>query len=253
MKKMMALLIALMMAGCVALSETESGDPIGETETVASVQVEGTVLETTAEQLLIQQKSGEQLLVLLNEETVLSTDADLQPGDYVRVTYSGKMTRSLPAQLTAQVVHCYHLIGTVEAVEEGSFLLQDGDGVTWQVLLPEDEELPLAEGMEMTVFYDGKMTRSLPAQVTALHLRAYVLGGEVTAVEEVSFTLVDEQGEEHIIHLSETTIMCTALEVGAQVRVVTNGMVALSLPDQRVALEVLPAEGMVVETTTIVD
>ena len=134
----------------------------------------------------------------------------------------------------------FELSGTVIEIGEGYFVMQDAVNGVVQVNTGDDtlfegvtaEEIAL--GQVVVVFYDGKMTRSLPAQVYGLKVGMYPVRGEVTAIDEGSMTIVREEiGDEVIVFLPEGA---DAVAVGDKVVAYTNGAMTMSLPAQTTAL-----------------
>ena len=81
----------------------------------------------------------------------------------------------------------------------------------------------LAVGQYAEVIYDGKMTRSIPAQIAALAINVYQLKGTVDAVEEdgrVLVTPADGGGEQVVLSLPDGVTM----EAGETATFYTNGM-----------------------------
>lgn len=70
-------------------------------------------------------------------------------------------------------------------LDDGSFLLLNQDNQTVQVNIDENTVTDLAEplhaGQYVVVDYDGKLTRSLPAQLYAQHIFGATLKGIVSA------------------------------------------------------------------------
>lgn len=115
---------------------------------------------------------------------------ELAVGEYAQVLYDGKMTRSIPPQVTALAVDVSVLEGKVaEILEDGRVLIdrtdvmeqqvdsqmkEDGTVDTEVTRTPEQVILSLPEGVELkvgdsAVFYTtGVATMSLPAQMNAI-------------------------------------------------------------------------------------
>lgn len=115
---------------------------------------------------------------------------ELVVGEYAQVIYDGKMTRSIPPQVTALSVDVCVLKGKVaEILEDGRVLIdrtdvmeqqvdsqmkEDGTVDTEVTRTPEQVILSLPEGVELkvgdsAVFYTtGIATMSLPAQMNAI-------------------------------------------------------------------------------------
>lgn len=105
--------------------------------------------------------------VHFTEETLLEGAEDFVVGDYIFVSYNGVMTRSLPPQVTAEKVTAYSFTGTVSQLkEEGFMLTTETAGDVWVNALPEQLET-VADGQEVTVYFNGIMTMSLPGQISA--------------------------------------------------------------------------------------
>ena len=233
MKKMILMLMALMMAMTALPVMAEEEIP----ETVA---VEGFVLEILDGSILLQTSTGEPYEVLMNEETVID-GKELAIGDCITVTYNGMMTRSLPPQINAQHIGNHMLMGIVSELAENSFLLTFGEEV-YQVNADAALLAGIQDGMFVTVYHTGMMTRSLPAQVVATHIRGQEIVGIVTEMVEGGFTLtVDGEEIPYHVALTEDAILFVQPEPGMEIIVITNGLQTASLESILVnATEVLP-------------
>lgn len=98
----------------------------------------------------------------------------------------------------------------------------------------------LEVGQTIVVMYNGMMTRSLPAQITALHIGVYVVEGSVTAVEE-EFVMIrrEDTAEEIRMSLPENA---PELKEGDRVIAYTNGAMTMSLPPQMNAIAIVFAD-----------
>ena len=95
----------------------------------------------------------------------------------------------------------------------------------------------LAVGQYVQVMYDGKMTRSLPAQVYALRVGLYPLSGVVKELDEDRMTVARaEIGDEVIVFLPEDA---PQMAVGDSVTVYTTGVMTMSLPAQTTAIGIV--------------
>lgn len=153
---------------------------------------------------------------------------------------SGTAAASFDPEADLQTQHGYIL----EMLDDGSFLLLNQDNQTVQVNTDENTVTDLAEplhaGQYVVVDYDGKLTRSLPAQLYAQHIFGATLKGIVSAVNEREVTLIeDETQQEYIVHLPEDVELPTE---GEHIAVHFNGVIAMSLPAQLSALawDVIP-------------
>ena len=150
------------------------------------------------------------------------------------------VTKDVQEEVTVEETPLYELTGEVTQAADGYFVMLDAMHGEVQVNIGDDtlydgaESGEVAVGQFVTVLYDGKMTRSLPAQVYALRVGVYPIAGEVTQVGEGSVTIVRaETGDEVIVSLPEGA---PQLEAGMQVTVYTNGMMTMSIPAQTHAI-----------------
>lgn len=233
MKKMILMLLAMMMV-LTALPV------MAEEEIPETIAVDGFVLEVLDGSILMQTSFGEPYEVLLNEETMID-GKELAIGDCITVTYDGKMTRSLPPQIVAQHIGNHMLMGIVSELTENSFLLTFGEDVH-QVNASAALLEGIQDGMFVTVYHAGMMTRSLPAQVVATHIRGQEIIGIVTEMVEGGFTMTVE-GEEIPYHVAikENALQFVQPEPGMEVIVIVDGLMTSTLESILVnATEILP-------------
>ena len=236
MKKMILMLMAMMMA-MTALPVMAEETPETTDELILA---EGFVLEVLDGSVLVQASYGETVEVLLNEETII-TSKELAVGDHIAVAYDGKMTRSIPPQINAIHIDNHMLMGVVSELTENSFILTFGEEV-YQVNAGADMLANIQDGMLVTVYHTCMMTRSLPAQVVATHIRGQEIVGIVTEMVEGGFTLTVE-GEEIPYHVAikEDARLFVQAEPGMEVIVITDGLMTSSLESILVnAAEILP-------------
>ncbi len=95
----------------------------------------------------------------------------------------------------------------------------------------------LEVGQTVVIMYNGMMTRSLPAQITAMHIGVYVVEGAVTAVEE-EYVMIrrEDTAEEIMVALPENA---PELMEGDRVIAYTNGAMTMSLPPQMNAIAIV--------------
>ena len=121
----------------------------------------------------------------------------------------------------------------METLMHGMVQVNLGDDTLYDGADPDE----LAVGQYIQVMYDGKMTRSLPAQITALKVGLYPVSGVVKELGENSVTLSREEiGDEVIVFLPEGA---QALSVGDSVTAYTSGAMTMSLPAQTNAIGVV--------------
>ena len=143
----------------------------------------------------------------------------------------------------AAVVEILELGGQITEIADGYILIMDNVHGAVQVNLGDDtlydgadlEELNV--GQYIQVMYDGKMTRSIPAQVYALKIGLYPVSGVVKEVGEGSITLSREEiGDEVIVFLPEGAAVPA---VGDNVTAYTIGMMTMSMPAKTHAIGVV--------------
>ncbi len=242
MKKFFLMLMALMLAmtTLTVFAEDEAVIPSPDADAIDGAQIEGFVMDVLDESILLLTRDGLYVEALLNEETFFD-GKDVVIGDYVQIDYSGMMSRSIPAQITAVVVRDHMLMGVVSELSENGFTLTFGEeiyAVTADAALLEG----IQDGMFVTVYHNGMMTRMIPAGVTALHVRGQEIVGTVTEMVEGGFTLTVE-GEELPYHIAikDGAIQFVQAEPGMEIIVITDGMQTASLESILVnATEILP-------------
>ncbi len=238
MKKMISLLLALLlpMAALPAVGEEDE-----------CFQLSGVISELTETGFLLEDAQQGTVEVLLGEATELLGDLaeqeeeatltegedipaelvenaalTLSVGCYVTVTYDGKMTRSLPPQVTAQSVSCYAVSGVVSELGEDSLMLISerlGD-----VMVHLSEAMPQVwEGGFITVYFDGAMTASLPPQISALYIERPTLVGEMSDATDDDFLLTTDDGDIFQVLLGDTTLLSGTMADGDRVAVLYSG------------------------------
>jgi len=242
MKKFFLLLMALMLAmtALTAFAEDEALIPSPDADAIDGALIEGFVMDVLDESILLLTRDGLYVEALLTEETFFD-GKDVAIGDYIQIDYSGMMSRSIPAQITAVVVRDHMLQCVVSEMTEEGFTLTFGEDI-YAVTADADLLEGIQDGMFVTVYFDGMMTRMIPAGVTALHIRGQEIIGTVTEMVEGGFTLTVE-GEEIPYHVAikEDAIQFVQAEPGMEIIVITDGMQTASLESILVnATEVLP-------------
>jgi len=240
MKKMLALLTALILVATMAATLAFATETVDGNEEPESFQLSG-FITAIEDGFIMMSGYGTEYQVNIDENTIIEGTEALNIGDWIRFVHNGQMTRSLPPQLYAQVIRSYCLNGVVSELTENSFTLTADDETAYVVNFDPEAFIGVQDGMEVKVWFDGMMTRSLPAQVTATHIRLQEMAGVITEVTEEGFLMTDEAGVDVFVHVSEMTNVFTAIEEGAAIRVVCDGTATMSIPAQITALEILPA------------
>ncbi len=253
MKKIFALLLILALAlPVIALGTATPTD----TDVPSDVfTVSGVVTEITDEYILIADESDQMVQVNIitgEESTVIETSKEngIALGDFIVAMYNGMMTRSLPPQVAAQKIICFEKTGEVSAITEETFTLTTDDGEEIIVNATAEQIELLVEGDRKSVYFDGVMTLSLPAQISALHISdpvedVYTLFGTVTEVTGEYIIVMDEIFGEVQVNIAageEGTIIETTSEAGIAagdyVTVMYDGKMTRSLPPQVSALRI---------------
>ncbi len=166
MTKIIAILSAvlLVLAG-IAVWPTDQEPAITEESYEEIVEMTGTVLEITDTYILIENTDGQQVQVNLYDETI-SEGKTPEEGDLIHILYNGMMTRSLPPQISALRIGCYVRTGSVVELTEEGFTLDDGNEIILVHATPEQLS-GIETGSAVTVYFNGAMTMSIPAQIGA--------------------------------------------------------------------------------------
>lgn len=242
MKKLMAMLMALMMMAALGAQADEAKPE--------KYVLEGSIMQVLDDGsgFLIEDIRFGPVQVHTGEDTQLFVGAEgLVPGLYVQVEYSGAMTFSLPGQVTAISVTGYLMEGTVLSIErEGKAILISGAGFGEAlVTLPEESLDVPAPGSYVRVHFSGVMTASFPGQLGAWHVESFArFEGNVTEVKDDSVLITAEDGRQMMARLSEGTVYADEVKAGDKVEVLYNGILTRSLPPQgnAIYLRVLAAD-----------
>ena len=161
--KYLAILFSLMFAmSAPALTETVA-EPEEAVTAPELVDTAGVVLEITEDSITIDTATNGQVLVHLTDETVWEGETPVA-GAYVHILNNGAMTMSIPPQITALRVGCYAFSGTVTEIADEYFMLT-AEGTVYQVNAEADKLASLTLEQAVTVYSNGMMTMSIPAQI----------------------------------------------------------------------------------------
>ncbi|MED9821868.1 MAG: hypothetical protein U0J65_07555 [Christensenellales bacterium] len=139
-----------------------------EAETqVELVQLQGVITEIADGYVMLDAGEQGQIQVNITDDTVVEGVEELAVGQSAVVNYDGKMTRSVPAQITALSIGVYEVKGTVKALEDGRVTIDKGEGDEVVLTLPEGAP-ELAVGDAVTAYTTGVSTMSLPPQMNAI-------------------------------------------------------------------------------------
>ena len=138
-----------------------------EEEHFEIVDVSGTITEITDDYVIIDAGEMGMIQANLSDDTLIEGVDELVVGQTAVILYDGKMTRSLPAQITALKIGVYEVKGTVTAIEEGRATIDQGEN--GEVVLTLPESMPeIAVGDAITAYTTGISTMSLPPQMNAI-------------------------------------------------------------------------------------
>lgn len=168
MKKIIILMLVALIAIVPTFAMTNE-DPEEMIEVQEVYLISGEIAQIDESGILINAGESGMVLVNITDETIMETGGELAAGDYIHVDYNGMMTRSIPAGITAQVVRCYTIEGTVSEIiaEEGGMLLETETHGQVYAHLPEGDEMEIKTGDAVKVYFNGAMTMSLPGQINA--------------------------------------------------------------------------------------
>lgn len=147
--------------------ETEA-EALSEEAEIELVTLTGVITEITDEYVLLDVGDMGQIQANLSEDTLIEGVEELAIGQTAIVTYDGKMTRSLPAQITALRVGVYEVRGTVKTMEDGRITVEKTEGGDEVVLTLPENAPTLAVGDVITAYTTGISTMSLPPQMNAI-------------------------------------------------------------------------------------
>ena len=243
MKKLILMLMALMMAATAltVFGEEDTLIPAPEGEELSETALlQGFVMEVMDESILVLTRDGLYVEALLTADTA-AEGKDIAVGDFIEIVYNGMMTRSLPAQITAEYIRNHMLMGVVSDLSETGFILTFGEEV-YAVSADAAMLAGIQDGMFVTVYFNGMMTRMIPAGVTAMHIRGQEIVGTVIEMVEGGFTLtVDGEELPYHIAIKEGAMQFVQAEPGMEVIVITDGLMTSSLESILVnASEILP-------------
>ena len=139
----------------------------GEEEMFEIAEIYGMITEITDEYVLID--AGQMGMIQANTsmDTLIEGVEELAVGQTAQIIYDGKMTRSLPAQITSLKIGVYPVMGTVQAIEEGRATIMQAEG--GEVVLTLPESMPeIVVGDAITAYTTGVSTMSLPPQMNAI-------------------------------------------------------------------------------------
>ena len=148
--------------------EEAEAEALSEEAEIELVTLTGVITEITDEYVLLDVGDMGQIQANLSEDTLIEGVEELAIGQTAIVTYDGKMTRSLPAQITALRVGVYEVRGTVKTMEDDRITVEKTEGGDEVVLTLPENAPALAVGDVITAYTTGISTMSLPPQMNAI-------------------------------------------------------------------------------------
>lgn len=128
----------------------------------------GTILEVLDDCVMLDVPELGDVQAFISEETTIEGVDALRIGQTAVVLYDGKMTRSLPPQITAQRISVYAVEGTVTEVAEDRVTILRGDELGEVVLTLPENAPELEIGQNVIAYTTGIMTMSLPPIMNAI-------------------------------------------------------------------------------------
>ena len=165
MIKVTSILTAVLMLVLGMNATVPTTPAVGEEEPQEIYELVGTVMETAPEHFLLQTTDGQIFQVNVHESTVFEGE-EITQGALVHVLFNGQMTRGIPSMIVALRVGCYARTGAVVELTEEGFTLDTGDDII-QVNAEAAALEGIEPGQQVTVYFSGAMTMSLPAQIGA--------------------------------------------------------------------------------------
>lgn len=138
-----------------------------EEEVFEVAELYGSVTEVTDQHIMLDVQQMGAVQVFITDDTLIEGVETVEIGQVVKVIYDGKMTRSIPAQITAMLIGVYIVEGEVKSVEEGSMTVVRTDEQD-EVIISLPEGVQVSAGEKVTVYTNGAMTMSLPPQMNAI-------------------------------------------------------------------------------------
>ena len=138
-----------------------------EEEVFEVAELYGSVTEVTDQHIMLDVQQMGAVQVFITDDTLIEGVETVEIGQVVKVIYDGKMTRSIPAQITAMLIGVYVVEGEVKSVEEGSMTVVRTDEQD-EVIISLPEGVQVSAGEKVTVYTNGAMTMSLPPQMNAI-------------------------------------------------------------------------------------
>ncbi|MBQ2947859.1 MAG: hypothetical protein IJD94_02650 [Clostridia bacterium] len=175
--------VCALAAGLTKEAKVETSETAGTAETVEIVAVEdensmqepmdivelfGMIVEITEDYVVLETNEHGGVQANLTEDTIVEGVDALEVGQTAIVMYDGKMTRSIPAQITALKIGVYTLRGEVTEIGEGVITVKNADTQEDVILSLPQDAAQTAVGDQIIAYTTGMATMSLPPQMNAI-------------------------------------------------------------------------------------
>ena len=162
----------------------------------------GTILEVLDDCVMLDVPELGDVQAFIGEETTIEGVDALRIGQTAFVLYDGKMTRSLPPQITAQRISVYAVEGTVTEVAEDRVTILRGDELGEVVLTLPENAPELEIGQNVIAYTTGIMTMSLPPIMNAI---AFEFEADEPAEEAEDIERIEDVENAEDVELIEDT------------------------------------------------
>lgn len=147
----------------------ETAAQMQDDEVFEIAELTGTITEITDEYVMLDAGEAGMIQANTTDDTLIEGVETLGAGQTALIIYDGKMTRSLPAQITALKIGVYAVSGTVVSHGEGSVTISQTEGGEIVLTLPQGAQAP-AVGESVTAYTTGVSTMSIPPQMNAVSI-----------------------------------------------------------------------------------
>ncbi|MBQ4608170.1 MAG: hypothetical protein IJO02_01640 [Clostridia bacterium] len=137
-------------------------------EPVEIMELFGMIVEITEDYVVLETAEHGGVQANLTEDTIVEGVDALEVGQTAIVMYDGKMTRSIPAQITALKIGVYTLRGEVTEIGEGVITVKNADTQEDVILTLPQDAMQVAVGDQIIAYTTGMATMSLPPQMNAI-------------------------------------------------------------------------------------
>ena len=164
---------------------------------------------------------------------------DVKTTEVITVTDEGVLAEQEMVS-EEEAIEIMEITGAITEITDDYVMLDAGEMGMIQANTTDDTLIEgvdeLAVGQSAVILYDGKMTRSIPAQITALKIGVYEVKGAVTEIADGRATIVKADGDEVVLTLPQSM---PEIAVGDAITAYTTGVSTMSLPPQMNAIAIV--------------